>query len=330
MDTFKLLNGGYMVHKLLFRALLPVAFISAFAIHSARAVFVYGEGFKKDDVTVVIIGDIHRDKPPFLQTKKQLSDLITTAKKHSAYCIVEDTCEYDGQNELRELVSQMKNFNHIIKTHDGITKEHSVEISPLGGFCKEARQNNIVAISCEFRFSIPNLFGTSNEQILEIKELIAKLEKSIIGQNNLFREYLKNIFDKFNLSQTPQAFDQLYNSLLDMNTICELSTILEKKTHKFIIICVGGHIPRISKIIQNVLHFKKIAQTEPRFDDTLPSYIPTQKIAEKVVSAYLMYPIDIPTFFDAILNKNNSQAMARIHNTLNHLQPTKLEKDALK
>jgi hypothetical protein len=272
-------------------------------INTSSAVFFSGEALQEKDVTVVILGDIHKDTSLlYSKTNQQLEDLQTIAKKYTPFFIFEDPLTYTGDNAYLKQLSI--HYSALLE----ITNVRSV-LTNLSKFCV---QEGVPYVSAECRYSYPELsiefLLKENEKI--IKNLLAcnnnpiyqkHLDEALEEYFSYFDEYLKNPADQIALTKS-----QI--NLLDLSVICELIKALQANKHKLFIIGVGaGHASHISEMLQNILHFKTILQKNSMRSYPilmLPNVGSESKqieILNKVVKILNEYALDLPQFFEEAL-----------------------------
>lgn len=241
-------------------------------IMPAEAVFFAGEVLKKDDITVVILGDVHGDTSQlFVQTEKQINDLLEIAKKHNAYLIVED------------LATKIEVIPKKITSRFETSGKLVLYGSPMLELCKRAKKEMIATVNSECR----SLKG-------EVDPTIVRKIRSF--NNSAFQTYLKNLETKRPLSM---------NDWLQLNTVYEIATKLSTK--KLFIITVGAiHMKHISEMLINILNFKSILQKNYLrlgFKSlALGEPEKFREIQEKAIEALNEYALDLHQFFEEALS----------------------------
>lgn len=258
---------------------IMILMITVSAIQSASAILFSGEVLKpkiftKDDITIVILGDIHKDTSYEAQeTKQQMDDILEIAEKYNAYLIVEDMPR--EKDEIRK-------------------------ISPLGGLCIKAKERNITNINSDCRYSYGKL-DLLDKTMAELRSF----------KNEIFQQHFKQSEEQLKrLNELPAGWkrDQEYrhyrNNIFELNTAYELYQALQSKKNKLVIIAVGAyHMEGISNLIQEILPFKSVLRKNyirAKVQDTL-TWGPSEKIFPKLDAACLNYRLDLPQFFDEAL-----------------------------
>lgn len=275
------------------------ALICIMMINTTSAVFFTGEALKKDDVTVVILGDMHSSS--FTNTQKQREALQIIArsaveKGYSPFFIFEDSITYSGTDINIKFNIARKRDEAILNILWGVS-----------GICK---QENIPYVSAECRYELTN----RTAHIKENRKTIESLKKC--NNNQIFQKYLNDAIAEHDFYIKSQAEDPamvFLNSvrssikLLNLNVICEFSKAFQLNKHKLFVIGVGAaHAQHISEMLQNIFNFKTVLQKNPlRAEQALPNLgapLQQQSIHNKIVKILNeQYALDLPQFFQEAL-----------------------------
>lgn len=258
--------------------------ITLCVINSTSAVFFSGEVLKRDDVTVVILGDQHIDTDPnILPTKKQTNDLLKIAKKYQAYLMVEDMASYvESQGRERSRITQVTSLLYAPE------KEKRVAITtPLEDLCQKAAAINIKNINVECR--------STSEKITADAQTIEKIKQFKDPQ---FQKYLDYLAERESFRQ-----DFAASIWLELNTVYKFAKIFKTKKPSLIIIAVGvGHLRPISEMLQKIYNFKVVFQKN--LFRNIPVFGPTEKNNEFAIKQIFIlneHALDIPKFFKEAL-----------------------------
>ena len=280
-----LLFGGYVFKKLFIFSLF---YISALISNSAQAVYFCGEVLKKDDITVVLLGDIHLDKKNKTITNQQVNDLISIAKKINAFWLIEDTLH------LHNITTE---YIHHSELSGILTKLGLLHCSPLGNFCKILQNNSISFINSECRGPDIDIIGLYELVFKKLKIFPFLYENKII-QNQLssIQSSLLSCFslkDRINLQKN---IDKNKTTLFELNLFCDFYYELLSNNHKiFVINCGAAHIPPLVDLIKSILDFKQVAYYKTNFRDQLYAYRDNKITATEFEKAQ---GLDLPKFFD--------------------------------
>lgn len=264
-----------------------ILIISANVIQSASAVFFTGEVLKdEDNVTVILVGDLHADfDPDLLPTQKQTDDLLKITKKYNAYLMVEDMPSY--------YVSQGKTFPSIKFSFElPRAKKRATLASPLANLCQQATKENIQNINIECRNEEQNLLPSA-ERIEKIKNF----------KDAKFQTYRQQFLEKKPSTEETQAGINLQFIWLELNTVYEFAQALQTKKYSLIIIAVGAnHLRPISEMIQKIYNFKRVFQKNLyKYVEFFGSQEKNDELAEKKIIILNEYVLDLPQFFDEAL-----------------------------
>ena len=281
-------NGGYMFKKFIFSLFC----ISALISNSAKAVYFCGEVLKKDDITVVLLGDLHIDKKDKIITTKQQSDLTNIAKKVNAFWFIEDAFS----TLYRNIPLEKTNEEEQKQEYQNSAFDEFICCSPLLNFCKILKNNSISCINSKCRLSrryksilqfIHNKlqFFYSLDKNSPYKSHIAELITYIdLLIQNVFlenEEYFK-LYSKYNSA-----------TLFDLNIFCDFYGELIENHHKLFIFCCGsGHIKPISRLIQSICKFNTVGNYNI---DSIERDDDDWKSAER---KSFKKALDLPKFFD--------------------------------
>jgi hypothetical protein len=235
----------------------------------AHAVYIYGQVLQKDDIKVVLLGDLHLDEIDGIRTVKQMDDLAHEAKKHNAHVHVEDGVSCKGMN--REISEASKIRHAYYRINEPVLHNRFEIVSPMWHFYDFCLKNNISATNCEFR----------NDKTSEMNTFYKVINFKPLENNVEFQNYIGR-----NIS---------INELFDCNMLCDLIKNINKKKQKIFVLCAGGnHITNISNMLQKMLHFKQVMTTS-RIQVTGTQIRYAQGVTEILDSA-----VDIPELFSHI------------------------------
>lgn len=289
------------------------ALICIMMIQTTSAVLISGEVLKKDDITVVILGDVHTDTSSF-KSRAQSEDLLEISKKNNAYLIVEDYLSYAGSDPiLKNILDPLQNISYpFIKT------------KILTGLCNKCIQENVASASSECRYSLclgydlEEQFGPGYSIKKQIEENLRTIESLKQCSNNpVFQQFLNDAIQKHDFykkqKETKQTLNVFYDldsvqmsdKLLELNTVCQLLKALEEKQHTLFIIGVGAaHIRPISELIQKILQFNVILRKHPINEVMLHLLGSPEKNIEmrnKIIHILNEHALYLPQFFDEAL-----------------------------
>ncbi len=284
-------------------------------IQTTSAVFFTGEVLKpqiltKDDVTVVILGDVHVDTSlNQTKTKEQLADLSKIAKKYKPFFIFEDPLTYAG-NEAQIL-------EEILKIR--LLRETKNKKDVLLDLNKTCFKKNMRYISAECRYAL-FLEKSLKEQIIEIVKTINillacnasasyqnYLKETLNHSLNIMTEFIKDPKNK-DEELIKIHLEQVYFDLLNINVVCEFTKAFNTKKYKLFVIGVGAeHLQYISEILKKVFKFKTIMQKNlirtlrMRSLINLGSEDKRKQIDNKFIDVSNDLALDLPQFFQEAL-----------------------------
>jgi hypothetical protein len=286
-------------------------------IQTASAIFYSGEVLKRDAVTVLVLGEYHGDTSPGSgKSIEQRKDLLSFSKKHNTFLIIEDTIGY--------IISQTTDPQILHKAY-GMAEELKVApISPTIGLSVICTEQNINNVSAECRPLVGN--NPPLELQIEANKKFFNTLKTCFN-NSLYHKYINDAEEEHDFyikklrekqssrslwknmtSQAASAQDLSLNikatdKLIELNTICELSKVLESKKHSVIIIAVGAaHVRNISNMIQNIFNFNVSLSRNISKPVLLHGpFKKVQAIKQKELPITQEYALDLPQFFDEAL-----------------------------
>ncbi len=179
-----------------------ISFIALAAItSSAHAFYFTYQILKKGDVTVILLGDYHKDTPDRKITDTQTADLLAMLKKHDGLCLVEDVYTYEGNNEsIKSLIQRFEPQETYIAPQSKFTifyKPLVRNIHPMVKFTQLCRQHNIpvVNIECRFETSHLNDFSLYKKEIESTYKKLANFKP--LAQSNDFYTYTTALYHEY-------------------------------------------------------------------------------------------------------------------------------------
>lgn len=253
--------------------------ITLSVIQTTSATYFTGEALKKgNDISVLILGDVHADKPGLIHRERQMQDLVNLIQQYNAYSVTEDT---PGSSRWFRIMKHPE-IQEVLQKEKLILKGYAYSTGFVG-LCDLAREKEIVNSSAECRN--------------EIEKTVQKLKSY---NNKLFQEYLKKVDEK--LTQEDKI-----NYIFELNIIYELAKAFNLRKHKIYIVTVGAdHLRSISELMQKIFNFKVILQKNFLSSKTLNTLYGSKEksneIATKVFQQWIeTYPLDLPEFFKEAL-----------------------------
>lgn len=306
----------FLKHKnLLIKSLLLAAAMLASQATQATC-FAIDEHIMVNGRKVICFGDFHIDSLD--EAEVEQDNLIKIAKKRGAYCIVEDSFSYDGNDlHVRNYIDKIL-YNDLMSDSRNSAK---YQITSLSGLARKCAAAGIECHNAETRFALQSDSIRSDEMIQEIEGAFDEVRQSP-DMNKETLNILRGKCDcaiaaiRHNISTGIYEALGLINELFELKLIAHIEQLLANEEDQRDIFIFAGfeHGNTVNKYLQNKYHSHKNSNTMydqvyPSFNDdvTTAVYFEKDQSPEFLSNLVSKYRIDVKKYFEPTQQQQDDQ-----------------------